>query len=42
VFENFDPLVFYEIKILPADERAVHKFNSATFQTVADGNYNDM
>jgi len=31
VFKNFDPSVFYEIKILPADERSIHKFNGATF-----------
>lgn len=28
----------YEFRVLPADERRIHKFNGATFQNVMGGN----
>ena len=32
----------YEIKVLPADERSIHKFNSGTFHNIDEGNPNSM
>lgn len=32
----------YEFKVLPADERRLHKFNGATFENVMGGNANSM
>ncbi len=31
VAEDYDPMNIYEFKVLPSDERRLHKFNSATF-----------
>ena len=31
IFPDFDPSSIYEIKVLPADERRIHKFNGGTF-----------
>jgi len=28
---DYDPMNIYEFKVLPADERSIHKFNGATF-----------
>lgn len=39
VFPNFNPNNIYEVKVLPADERSIHKFNGATFQNI-DRNHN--
>jgi hypothetical protein len=29
--EDYDAMNIYEMKVLPADERSIHKFNGATF-----------
>ena len=34
IFPNFDPMNIYQIKVLPGDERSVHKFNGATFTKI--------
>ena len=34
VFPEFNPNNIYEIKVLPADERSIHKYNGATFNKV--------
>lgn len=31
IVEDYDPINIYEFKVLPADERPIKKFNSATF-----------
>ena len=31
VFPDFDPWSIYQVKVLPADERFIHKMNIATF-----------
>ena len=31
VFPGFDPNNIYQMKVLPADERSLHKFNGANF-----------
>jgi hypothetical protein len=38
VLKTYDPVNIYEFKVLPADERSVHKFNGATFQGINSGN----
>ena len=38
VFPEFDPWNIYQVKVLPADERSIHKFNGATFDR-PDGNH---
>lgn len=42
VAEDYDPMKIYEFKILPSDERGLHKFNGATFQNIDRGNPNSM
>ncbi len=43
VFPEFHPNNIYEIKVLPADERSIHKYNGATFNKVdLDHNSNSM
>lgn len=32
----------YEMKVLPADERSIHKFNGATFEDIARGSLTEM
>jgi hypothetical protein len=29
--EDYDAMNIYEMKVLPPDERSIHKFNGATF-----------
>ena len=38
VLKTYDPMNIYEFKVLPADERSVHKFNGATFENINSGN----
>jgi hypothetical protein len=31
IMEDYDAMNIYEMKVLPPDERSIHKFNGATF-----------
>jgi hypothetical protein len=42
VSEDYDPMNIYEFKVLPSDERRLHKFNSGYFEDVIGGNPNSM
>ncbi len=39
---NYDPLNIYDYKVLPADERSIHKFNGATFDNIFSSSINGM
>jgi hypothetical protein len=39
---DYDPLNIYEIKVLPKDEKSLHKFNAATYGEIYDGDPNGM
>jgi hypothetical protein len=42
ILEDYDPINIYEMKVLPADERSIHKFNEATFVGIDKANTNSM
>lgn len=39
---NYDPMNIYDYKVLPADERSIHKFNGATFDNIFSSSVNGM
>ncbi len=39
---NYDPMNIYDNKVLPADERSIHKFNAATFESIYSSSPNTM
>lgn len=41
-FAPYDPSNIYQIKVLPHDERSVHKFNGTTFENLSGANANSM
>jgi hypothetical protein len=42
VAEDYNPMNIYEFKILPSDERHLHKFNAASFNDIDKGDKNSM
>jgi hypothetical protein len=38
---NYNPENIYQIKVLPQDERSLHKFNGTTFTDISSSNSND-
>lgn len=42
VFPEFDSGSVYEMKVLPSDERSIHKFNGASFDNPGGGNDTQM
>lgn len=42
IFSTFDPWKMYQVKVLPADERSIHKFNHVNYDSIHGGNINEM